>query len=247
MEKKDFYDGESMSLQGKKVVFTGKLSKSRSKMKAEAEAAGADVDTAVSGNTDMLVCGPQVAHNATSSKYKKAKKLGVAVLTEEAYRKILSGKTTNGKTSAPQVTSVPNKSAATKTAKQESVISIEPWFKTLTKAKICALLQSAGNTSYRSSWRKARLVSTLNRLDFGQILYHLSEEQVTAVLAHLRADTTGSSYVQRERVRELFKIPSNQSAMLKALLCSKDEELIRQGLFLFESLGTADQLEILGA
>ena len=46
--------GAHMSLKGKKVVFTGTMSKTRTEMKKEAKAAGIDVDGAVSSNTDLL-------------------------------------------------------------------------------------------------------------------------------------------------------------------------------------------------
>ena len=77
-------------IKGKKVVFTGKMeSGDRDEMEAEATKLGADVDTSVSANTDYLVCGKQVAHNATNAKYKKAKKLGVTILDEDEYRKLI--------------------------------------------------------------------------------------------------------------------------------------------------------------
>ena len=71
---------------GKKIVFTGKMeSGDRDELKAQAAALGADVDTAVSGNTDILVHGVQTAHNARSSKLKKAEQLGVTIMDEKAY------------------------------------------------------------------------------------------------------------------------------------------------------------------
>ena len=78
------------SIKGKKIVFTGKMeSGSRSEMEAKATKLGADVDKAVSGNTDYLVCGRQVAYNATNAKFKKAKKLGVTILNEDEYQKLV--------------------------------------------------------------------------------------------------------------------------------------------------------------
>jgi DNA ligase (NAD+) len=50
-------------------------------MQAEARTLGARVQTAVSGNTDYLVCGEKVG----ATKMKKAEKLGVAILTESQY------------------------------------------------------------------------------------------------------------------------------------------------------------------
>ena len=78
------------SFKGKKVVFTGKMeSGDRDEMESQAETLGADVDKTVSGNTDYLICGRQVAHNATNAKFKKAKKLGVTILNEDEYRKLI--------------------------------------------------------------------------------------------------------------------------------------------------------------
>ena len=58
-------------------------------MEEKAVELGADVDGAVSENTDYLVCGKQVVVNATNAKYKKAKKLGVTILDEDEYNKLI--------------------------------------------------------------------------------------------------------------------------------------------------------------
>ena len=76
----------TMSIKGKKIVFTGKMSQTRDEMTEEAEKAGADVVSAISGEVDYLVCGDQIAHNATNAKYKQAIKLGVKTLEEDEYR-----------------------------------------------------------------------------------------------------------------------------------------------------------------
>ncbi len=74
---------------GKGIVFTGKmLHGSREKMQAEARSLGAMVQTAVSGNTDYLVCG----QNVGASKINKANRLGVTILTESRYLDLLAGK-----------------------------------------------------------------------------------------------------------------------------------------------------------
>ena len=75
-------------LKGKKLVFTGKLSKGRKEMKEEAVAKGASVVSAMSGKVDYLIYGEQVSVNAEDKKYLKAKELGVTVLTETEYRKL---------------------------------------------------------------------------------------------------------------------------------------------------------------
>ena len=76
----------SNSIAGKKIVFTGKMeSGDRDDLVAQATKLGADVDTAVSANTDILVHGVQTAHNSKSTKIRKAEKLGVTILDENAY------------------------------------------------------------------------------------------------------------------------------------------------------------------
>ncbi|MBN2809946.1 MAG: DNA ligase [Deltaproteobacteria bacterium] len=80
---------ESLSshpLADKGIVFTGKMVKgSREAMEDEARQLGARVQTAVSRKTDYLVCG----ENVGATKSEKARQLGVAVISEAEYRKIL--------------------------------------------------------------------------------------------------------------------------------------------------------------
>ena len=73
---------------GKGIVFTGKMTAgSREEMQAAARALGAQVQTAVSGKTDYLICG----ENVGAKKIEKATRLGVTVLSEEEYRNLLGG------------------------------------------------------------------------------------------------------------------------------------------------------------
>jgi len=72
-------------ISGKTVVFTGTLERmTRSEAKAKAERLGAKVAGSVSKNTDYVVAGP-----GAGSKLKNAKDLGVAVLTEDEWLKLI--------------------------------------------------------------------------------------------------------------------------------------------------------------
>ena len=71
-------------LAGKKFVFTGRSSRSRPELKKLAEAAGGRVVSSVSQGTDYVVAGSDAG-----SKLAKAQELGVTILDEEAFLRLV--------------------------------------------------------------------------------------------------------------------------------------------------------------
>ena len=76
--------GQQGLLTGKKLLFTGTLSRSRDEYRRMAEAAGANVASAVSRTLDYLVVGAN-----PGSKLDKARALGIPVLDEPGFLELL--------------------------------------------------------------------------------------------------------------------------------------------------------------
>ena len=72
------------ALAGKKVLFTGTLSRPRDEYRRQAEGAGANVASSVSKTLDYLVVGEN-----PGSKLEKARALGITVLDEEGFTALL--------------------------------------------------------------------------------------------------------------------------------------------------------------
>lgn len=70
---------------GKHLVFTGKMSGSREAMQEQARAVGALVQSSVNAKTDFLICG----QNVGASKLARAEQLGIPLVQEEEYLRLL--------------------------------------------------------------------------------------------------------------------------------------------------------------
>jgi len=79
-------DARATEWSGKTIVFTGSLeTMSRDEAKAQAERLGARAAGSVSPKTDLVVAGP-----GAGSKLKKAEELGIRVIGEQEWAKIVA-------------------------------------------------------------------------------------------------------------------------------------------------------------
>jgi DNA ligase (NAD+) len=77
--------GDEMPLEGKVIVLTGTLSRSRAEVKEQLQSLGAKVTSSVSKKSDYLIVGEDAG-----SKRQKAEELGVTILNEDELTKLLA-------------------------------------------------------------------------------------------------------------------------------------------------------------
>ncbi len=87
MEEEREKPSASLTLSGKTFVFTGALTMPRPEAEAAVKARGGKATSSVSKKTDYVVAGSD-----PGSKYDKAKELGVNILTEEEFKKLVGEK-----------------------------------------------------------------------------------------------------------------------------------------------------------
>lgn len=74
-----------MSIEGKVIVFSGKLSKPRTEMIDEARSKGAIVVKSIRPDLDFIIC--DIGFH--SAQLRKGQQLGIKLITEKEYRKLL--------------------------------------------------------------------------------------------------------------------------------------------------------------
>lgn len=188
-----------MSIKGKKIVFTGKLSQKRSLLTKEAEDAGADVVDDVSSQVDILVCGSNVEEH---SKYLKAQELGVLCIDEDEYRNRLKGRA-----SKRNVNHTSNTSSNTQ--------KISSFYQSFTKSELIAVLEKISDEGYKKSWSKSKLISQLENHSVEEVLKKCTSAQLKAGLEKIGLSSTGT---KTERINRVLSNFNSQSSMGKQCL-----------------------------
>ncbi len=153
-----------MSLDGMKVVVTGKFSRGRKDIESDLKDAGAHVTGSVSGKTELLVCGEDAG-----SKLAKAEKLGLPIIDEGQMEQLLAGASLD-----KVLKGGGGKKAAKKPAKKKTAA------KKATKKK--AAKKSSGGGSGSLAGMKVVVTGKFEQ----------SRKEMKAALEALGADVTGS-------------------------------------------------------
>ena len=191
-----------MSIQGKRICFSGKLSKSRKEMKSEAEAAGAKVVSSISGTTDYLVYGEQVAVNAQDSKYIKAEENDVEILSESEYRKKLGKGGSSAKKATTKKATTKKATAKKATTKKATSSKAKSFYTSFTKARLTDILDDLDDDTYRSSWTKGKLVTQLLTYDLNDVLGTFTSNELKDALSDLDESTSGNKGARLARLKE---------------------------------------------
>ncbi|HIW65808.1 MAG TPA: NAD-dependent DNA ligase LigA [Candidatus Alistipes intestinipullorum] len=111
---------ESEALAGKRIVVSGRFSRSRDEMKELIERHGGKNLAAVSGSVDFIVAGAEMG----PAKLRKAEKLGIRILSEEEFMAMIEGHGEEGSSGSDSGTGAPEPPAGTAPEKEGPEASV---------------------------------------------------------------------------------------------------------------------------
>ena len=112
---------ESEALAGKRIVVSGRFSRSRDEMKELIERHGGKNLAAVSGSVDFIVAGAEMG----PAKLKKAEKLGIRILSEEEFMAMIEGHGKDAPAGPDSGTGAPESPAGIASEKESPEASVE--------------------------------------------------------------------------------------------------------------------------